>query len=154
MTACLRDEKTFQRGEVEHLTNDCEVLRLGVTISPIDRTARAAVRSRARCDGAARNEGERRFVPDERFNRADRTAKTNSLEGNLAALGEMSAGIAHELKNALATISGYAQMIRSESAPGETRDSAERILDQTRALTHVVRNFCVSPNPWKSAMKR
>jgi len=60
---------------------------------------------------------------------------------NLAALGEMSAGIAHEFKNALATISGYAQMIRSESQPGETRDSAERILDQTRALTHVVTEF-------------
>jgi signal transduction histidine kinase len=60
---------------------------------------------------------------------------------NLAALGEMSAGIAHEFKNALATISGYAQMIRSESTPSETRDSAERILDQTRALTHVVTEF-------------
>jgi signal transduction histidine kinase len=53
----------------------------------------------------------------------------------------MSAGIAHEFKNALATISGYAQMIRSESAAGDTRDSAERILDQTRALTHVVTEF-------------
>jgi signal transduction histidine kinase len=38
---------------------------------------------------------------------------------NLAALGEMSAGIAHEFKNSLATISGYAQMIRSESKPGD-----------------------------------
>jgi signal transduction histidine kinase len=60
---------------------------------------------------------------------------------NLAALGEMSAGIAHEFKNALATISGYAQMIRSEAKPGDTYDSAERILDQTRALTHVVTEF-------------
>ena len=55
----------------------------------------------------------------------------------------MSAGIAHEFKNALATISGYAQMIRSEVhvRVGDTRDSAERILDQTRALTHVVTEF-------------
>jgi signal transduction histidine kinase len=60
---------------------------------------------------------------------------------NLAALGEMSAGIAHEFKNALATISGYAQMIRGEAPAGDTRDSAERILDQTRALTHVVTEF-------------
>jgi len=60
---------------------------------------------------------------------------------NLAALGEMSAGIAHEFKNALATISGYAQIIRSEAPVGDTRDSAERILDQTRALTHVVTEF-------------
>jgi len=38
---------------------------------------------------------------------------------NLAALGELSAGIAHEFKNALATISGYAQMIQSESSETE-----------------------------------
>src|ERR1700744_4461459 len=57
---------------------------------------------------------------------------------NLAALGEMSAGIAHEFKNALATISGYAQMIRSEAKSGDIHENSERILDQTRALTHVV----------------
>jgi len=32
-------------------------------------------------------------------------------------------------------------MIRSESPSGDTRESAERILDQTRALTHVVTEF-------------
>ena len=61
---------------------------------------------------------------------------------NLAALGEMSAGIAHEFKNSLATISGYAQMIRSEAlAPATLADGAERIVNQTRALTHVVTEF-------------
>src|SRR3984957_3389975 len=53
----------------------------------------------------------------------------------------MSAGIADEFKNWLATISGYAQMIRSETTPGDVRESAERILEQTRALTHVVTEF-------------
>ena len=56
-------------------------------------------------------------------------------------LAKCQAGIAHEFKNSLATISGYAQMIRSESLPGDTQNSAERILDQTRALTHVVTEF-------------
>jgi signal transduction histidine kinase len=63
------------------------------------------------------------------------------LKENLAALGEMSAGIAHEFKNSLATISGYAQMIRSETKPAEIRESADKILDQTRALAHVVTEF-------------
>jgi len=57
------------------------------------------------------------------------------LKENLAALGELSAGIAHEFKNALATISGYAQMIRSESSEAEALDYAERILEQTRNIT-------------------
>jgi signal transduction histidine kinase len=142
LTACLRDGKTFQRGEVEHLTDDGEVRRLGVTISPIYRPARAAVRSRV--SGVSQ-------PPEMRVSGAlclmsdltELTALQKQIrwKENLAALGEMSAGIAHEFKNALATISGYAQMIRSESTPGETRDSAERILDQTRALTHVVTEF-------------
>ena len=44
LTACLRDGKTFQRGEVEHLTAHGEVRRLGVTISPIYRHERMTVR--------------------------------------------------------------------------------------------------------------
>ncbi len=64
------------------------------------------------------------------------------MKENLAALGELSAGIAHEFKNALATISGYAQMIRSEAQHGtEIREYGEKILHQTRALTHVVTEF-------------
>ena len=67
------------------------------------------------------------------------------VKENLAALGELSAGIAHEFKNALATISGYAQMIRSES--GETAENAQLILEQTRALTHVVTEFLKFARP-------
>ncbi len=44
LTACLREGKTFQRGEVEHLTADGEVRQLGVTISPIYRPGRNYVR--------------------------------------------------------------------------------------------------------------
>jgi signal transduction histidine kinase len=69
------------------------------------------------------------------------------LKKNLAALGELSAGIAHEFKNALATISGYAQMIRSESADSEISDHAVRILEQTRNITHVVTEFLKFARP-------
>jgi len=142
LTACLRDGKTFQRGEVEHLTNDGEVRRLGVTISPIYRPARAGLRSRI-SGGATQPEmkvsGALCLMSD--LTELAALQKQIRWKENLAALGEMSAGIAHEFKNALATISGYAQMIRGESPAGETRDSADRILDQTRALTHVVTEF-------------
>ena len=63
------------------------------------------------------------------------------VKESLAALGELSAGIAHEFKNALATISGYAQMIRSESGKATCGENAQRILEQTRALAHVVTEF-------------
>jgi len=59
----------------------------------------------------------------------------------------LSAGIAHEFKNALATISGYAQMIRSESTETEALDYAERILEQTRNITHMVTEFLKYARP-------
>ena len=141
LTACLREGRTFQRGEVEHSTCEGEVRRLGVTISPIYRARHAA---RAAADVTSTQAGTK--VSGALCLMSDLTELTAlqkqiRWKENLAALGEMSAGIAHEFKNALATISGYAQMIRSESKPGDVRDSAERILDQTRSLAHVVTEF-------------
>jgi signal transduction histidine kinase len=149
LTACLRGGQTFQREEVEHTTRDSEVRRLGVTISPIYQAARGAVRPNAaappghsdRTPSAsdAKITGALCLMSD--LTELAALQKQVRWKENLAALGEMSAGIAHEFKNALATISGYAQMIRSEAELGEIHESAERIVDQTRALTHVVTEF-------------
>jgi signal transduction histidine kinase len=148
LTACLRDGKTFQRGEVEHLTTEGEVRRLGVTISPIYQHARMAVRrhvSDPPRTGEKKVSGALCLMSD--LTELTALQKQIRWKENLAALGEMSAGIAHEFKNSLATISGYAQMIRSESKPGETRESADKILGQTRALTHVVTEFLKFAKP-------
>ena len=146
LAACLRDGKTFQREEVEHTTRQGEVRRLGVTISPIYQTPRAFAQTSAIAGvdpSAAAAEpkitGALCLMSD--LTELAALQKQIRWKENLAALGEMSAGIAHEFKNALATISGYAQMIHSEAEPGEIRESAERIVDQTRALTHVVTEF-------------
>jgi len=142
LAACLHDGKTFHRGEVEHLTREGEVRRLGVTISPIYRNAHALVRASAGEPGASREMkigGALCLMSD--LTEITALQKQIRWKENLAALGEMSAGIAHEFKNALATISGYAQMIRSEAKAGDIHESADRILDQTRSLTHVVTEF-------------
>src|ERR1700723_2309326 len=142
LTACIRDGKTFQRGEVEHLTSEGEVRHLGVTISPIYRTVRAPVRlANDPTPPAAEMKVSGALCLMSDLTELTALQKQIRWKENLAALGEMSAGIAHEFKNSLATISGYAQMIRSETAPGDVRESSERILEQTRALTHVVTEF-------------
>jgi two-component system sensor histidine kinase HydH len=143
LTACLRDGETFQRAEVEHVTPEGEARHLGVTISPIFRPVRNMARA---ADGSPVSAPEKK-VSGALCLMSDLTELTAlqkqiRWKENLAALGEMSAGIAHEFKNAVATVSGYAQMIRSEApAGGDIRESADRILDQTRALTHVVTEF-------------
>ena len=63
------------------------------------------------------------------------------LKESLAALGEMSAGIAHEFKNSLATISGYGQLIRQEESLDAAHQHAARLVGEPQFLTQVVNDF-------------
>ena len=148
LTACIRDGKTFQRGEVEHFTTSGEVRHLGVTISPVYRSIRNVPRSSEESPPQAavmKVSGALCLMSD--LTELTALQKRIRWKENLAALGEMSAGIAHEFKNALATISGYAQMISAEAGVGEVADSAKRILEQTRSITHVVTEFLKYARP-------
>lgn len=137
ITNCLEQGKTFRREEVEYLTPSHELRELGVTISPISNGTREV--TGAIC-----------LLSD--LTELAALQKQIHMKENLAALGELSAGIAHEFKNALATISGYAQMVRSEAQPGtEVREYGEKILHQTRALTHVVTEFLKFARPLQIA---
>jgi signal transduction histidine kinase len=136
LTSCLEEARTYRREEVEYTTPASELRQLGVTISPILIGPREV--SGAIC-----------LLSD--LTELTLLQKQIHMKENLAALGELSAGMAHEFKNALATISGYAQMIRSEAAGGELADHAARILEQTRAITHVVTEFLKFARPLELA---
>jgi PAS domain S-box-containing protein len=123
---CLADGKIFRREQAEHIAPDGSYRELGVTISPIRR-------------GQEKATGAICLLSD--LTELASLQKQMQLRENLAALGELSAGIAHEFKNALATISGYAQMIQSEPDAADTPENAKKILDQTRSITHVVTEF-------------
>src|SRR5437660_5214616 len=136
---CLSTGKIFRREELEHLPPAGDTRRLGVTISPIRR-------------GEGKISGAICLLTD--LTELAALQQRVQLKENLAALGELSAGIAHEFKNALATISGYAQMIRSESSEAEALDYAERILEQTRNITHGVTEFLKYARPLAIADER
>src|SRR5579872_1306669 len=134
---CLEQGRTFRREEVEYLTPSHELRELGVTISPI--LSKTNDITGAIC-----------LLSD--LTELAALQKQIHMKENLAALGELSAGIAHEFKNALATISGFAQMIRSEAKPGtDLHEYGEKILGQTRALTHVVTEFLKFARPLELA---
>jgi PAS domain S-box-containing protein len=137
VAGCLEHGRTFRREEVEYLTPSHELRQLGVTISPIQNNANEI--TGAIC-----------LLSD--LTELAALQKQIHTKENLAALGELSAGIAHEFKNALATISGYAQMIRSEAQPGtDLHEHGELILRQTRSLTHVVTEFLKFARPLELA---
>ena len=151
LTACLRDGQTFQRDEVPYVTSTGESRRLGVTISPIYRQVRTTVVAGPAAPPEPKLTGALCLMSD--LTELATLQKQMRWKENLAALGEMSAGIAHEFKNALATISGYAQMIHSESPSGETGECAGKIIDQTRSLTHVVTEFLRFARPLELAQE-
>ena len=63
------------------------------------------------------------------------------LKDSLARLGELTAGIAHEFRNGLATIHGYARLLNLERLPADFRPYVQGIRDETEALGQVVTNF-------------
>lgn len=68
------------------------------------------------------------------------------LKESLAELGELSAGIAHEFRNALAAIMGFAQLLERR-AVGEAREHAAAISAECSQLRRVVDDFLRFANP-------
>lgn len=63
------------------------------------------------------------------------------LKDSLARLGELTAGIAHEFRNGLATIHGYARLLDLDRLPPDVTPYVQGIRDETVALGQVVTNF-------------
>jgi signal transduction histidine kinase len=63
------------------------------------------------------------------------------LKEALARLGELTAGIAHEFRNGLATIHGYSRLIDPQALPAAYQPYLEGIRQETDLLGKVVTNF-------------
>jgi signal transduction histidine kinase len=63
------------------------------------------------------------------------------LKDSLARLGELTAGIAHEFRNGLATIHGYSRLLDLDRVPTDFRPYVQGIREETEALGQVVTNF-------------
>jgi signal transduction histidine kinase len=63
------------------------------------------------------------------------------LKNSLATVGEMTAGIAHEFRNGLATIQGYSKLIPVETLSAPHREYVEGIRAEAASLSQVVTNF-------------
>ena len=77
------------------------------------------------------------------------------LKERMAALGEMAAGMAHELRNPLASISGSVQVLRAELRPqGEQLELMDIILRESERLDQTIRDFLVFAKPGRFAPER
>ena len=63
------------------------------------------------------------------------------LKESLATVGELTAGIAHEFRNGLATIHGYSKLVDLNALPPNYRSYVEGIRAEAESLSQVVTNF-------------
>jgi PAS domain S-box-containing protein len=76
------------------------------------------------------------------------------LKETLARLGELTAGIAHEFRNGLATIHGYSRLIDPAVLPANYGPYVEGIREETEALGKVVTNFLNFARPEQVSFSR
>lgn len=82
--------------------------------------------------------------------RIEREARTQQ---RLAAVGEMAAGIAHEIRNPLASMSGSIQILRGELAlTDEQGELMDIVIRESERLNDTIRSFLTYARPQRQAM--
>ena len=77
------------------------------------------------------------------------------MQQRLAAVGEMAAGIAHEISNPLASMSGSMQMLRQELAlTGDQAQLMDIVLKESDRLNHTIKSFLAYAKPQKAQLTR
>ena len=84
-----------------------------------------------------------------------RAAEKQQLQKEkLAAMGEMMAGVAHELNNPLTAILGISDLMRERAADDATRRQVEIVLKQARRAAGIVQNLLAFSRPSALASKK
>ena len=127
------------RIDIQHRTPDRRTIDVGITASTL-----------------AFPDGRRGFlftfqdVTDMR--RLERNAR---LQQRLAAVGEMAAGIAHEIRNPLAAMSGSIQVLRHELPLSEEQTQLmDIVLRESERLNDTIRSFLAYARPQRFAVAR
>jgi len=124
---CLETGTVYRRTEIQTLHADGRMRRLGATIAPIELPPERGPRG-ALC-----------LLTD--ITEVTELREQVALKNNLESLGEMSAGLAHEFKNAIATLQGYAQLLQSLELNDKAQVAAESLLNEVRNLSSMVTAF-------------
>ena len=122
---CLRTKVAIARRNVRWLDDDEEV-HMGVTVSPL-------------FDGAGAPSGAICLFTD--LTAVKDLEAQLRLKESLATVGELTAGIAHEFRNGLATIHGYSKLFDMNQLPEGARPYVQGIRDEAESLGQVVTNF-------------
>jgi len=125
--SCLVEGRLYRREEIEAANGSVQPKRLGATIAPIPPTSESGSRG-ALC-----------LLTD--ITEVTRLREQVALKRNLESLGEMSAGLAHEFKNAMAALHGYAQFLQTVDHDERGQAAAAALLQEVRNLSEMITAF-------------
>jgi two-component system sensor histidine kinase PilS (NtrC family) len=84
-----------------------------------------------------------------------RFEQTARLQQRLAAVGEMAAGIAHEIRNPLASMSGSMQMLKDElPLSADQAQLMDIVLKESERLNHTIKSFLAYARPQRFSMQQ
>ena len=77
------------------------------------------------------------------------------LQQRLAAVGEMAAGIAHEIRNPLASMSGSMQMLKQElPLSADQAQLMDIVLKESERLNQTIKSFLAYARPQRFSLQR
>jgi PAS domain S-box-containing protein len=131
LTEYLIKGETVERGEINYRTPSGRTLWLGFSITPL-------------LDNNGDKDGQILVFTD--LTELKMLERQAELRKRLSSLGEMSAGVAHELRNPMAVISGYAQML-SKDLPDNLKPASLAMEKEIQCMNSIINGFLSFAKP-------
>jgi PAS domain S-box-containing protein len=136
ITTLINDKKVIERGEMSYVTPSGRRIWLGLTLSPLKDREGTAI-------------GQILIFTDLTHLKA--LEAQMELRSRLSSLGEISAGIAHELRNPMAVIAGYTQLL-SKKSDQSLKPTVYAITKEINVMNRIISDFLSFARPAELAI--
>jgi len=131
ITDLINDRKVVERGELSYITPSGKKIWLGLTLSPLK-------------DEEGRIIGQILIFTD--ITRLKAFESQTELRARLSSLGEISAGIAHELRNPMGVIAGYTKLLLKK-ADDSLKPTVAAISKEIAVMDRIISDFLSFAKP-------
>jgi PAS domain S-box-containing protein len=131
ITDLLNERKVFERGQISYITPSGKKIWLGLTLYPLK-------------DSEGRTIGQILVFTDLTHLKAFEYQM--ELRARLSSLGEISAGIAHELRNPMGVIAGYTKLL-SKKVDNSLKPTVDAISKEITVMDRIISDFLSFAKP-------